>query len=168
MKLYHGSMIEHLVVSNSGTGLGYNFGAVFFARTYGTAKGYGDYVYQCEVDDNAIFTNGDLPYLEDGAAGTALHEVMAERGIDEIHFDLCWQAVVSEELDFQEREDWASLLGMDEDDAGWEAQAMRIAFARKLGFKAVEMDDECGSIAVLPEFIALEKATDEDDEEEDE
>ena len=80
---------------------------MFFARTYGTAKGYGDYVYQCEVDDNAIFTNGDLPYLEDGAAGTALREVMAERGIDEIHFDLCWQAVVSEELDFQEREDWA-------------------------------------------------------------
>lgn len=105
MKLYHGSMIEHLSLSNSGTELGYNFGAVFFARTYGTAKGYGDYVYQCEVDDNAIFTNGDLPYLEDGAAGTALHEVMAERGIDEIHFDLCWQAVVSEELDFQEREE---------------------------------------------------------------
>lgn len=31
MKLYHGSMIEHLSLSNSGTGLGYNFGAVFFA-----------------------------------------------------------------------------------------------------------------------------------------
>ena len=92
---------------------------------------------------------------------------MAERGIDEIHFDLCWQAVVSEELDFQEREDWADLLGMDEDDAGWEAQAMRIAFARKLGFKAVGMDDECESIAVLPEFITLEAATEEDDEEED-
>lgn len=167
MKLYHGSMIEHLVVSNSGTRLGYNFGAVFFARTYGTAKGYGDYVYQCEVDDNAIFTNGDLLYLEDGAAGTALREVMAERGIDEIHFDLCWQAVVSEELDFQEREEWAGLLGLDEDDAGWEAQAMRIAFARKLGFKAVGMDDECGSIAVLPEFIKLEASTEEDDEEED-
>ena len=55
MKLYHGSMIEHLVVSNSGTGLGYNFGAMFFARTYGTAKGYGDYVYQCEVDVKDIF-----------------------------------------------------------------------------------------------------------------
>ena len=35
MKLYHGSMIEHLAISNSGTGLGYNFGAMFFARTYG-------------------------------------------------------------------------------------------------------------------------------------
>lgn len=56
---------------------------------------------------------------------------------------------------------------MDEDDAGWEAQAMRIALARKLGFKGVEMDDECGSIAVLPEFIKLEAATEEDDEEED-
>lgn len=90
---------------------------------------------------------------------------MAERGIDEIHFALCWQAVVLEELDFQEQEDWANLLGIDEDDAGWEAQAMRIAFARKLGFKAVEMDDECGSIAVLPEFITLEAATDEDEDE---
>ena len=90
MKLYHGSMIEHLVVSNSGTGLGYNFGAMFFARTYGTAKGYGDYVYQCEVDVKDIFFTEDLPYLEDGAAGTALREVMAERGIDEIHFALCW------------------------------------------------------------------------------
>lgn len=168
MKLYHGSMIEHLAISNSGTGVGYNFGAMFFARTYGTAKGYGDYVYSCEVDGNAIFTNGDLPYLDDDAAGTALHEVMAERGIDEIHFDLCWQAVVSEELDFQEQEKWVDLLGMDEDDAGWEAQAMRIAFARKLGFRAVEMNDECGSIAVLPEFITLEAVTDEDDEEEDE
>lgn len=167
MKLYHGSMIEHLAISNSGTGLGYNFGAVFFARTYGTAKGYGDYVYQCEVDVKDIFFTEDLPYLDDGAAGTALREAMAERGIDEIHFDLCWQAVVSEELDFQEREDWGDLLGMDEDDAGWEAQAMRIAFARKLGFKAVEMDDECGSIAVLPEFITLEAETEADDEEED-
>lgn len=165
MKLYHGSMIEHLVISNSDTGLGYDFGAVFFARTYRTAKGYGDYVYQCEIDSNDIFLNEVLPYLEDGAAGTALREVMAERGIDEIHFALCWQAVVSEELDFQEREDWADLLGMDEDDAGWEAQSMRIAFARKLGFKAVEMDDECGSIAVLPEFITLEAATDEDEDE---
>lgn len=167
MKLYHGSIIEHLAISNSGTGLGYNFGAMFFARTYGHAKEYGDYVYQCEVDIKDIFFNEDLPYLEDGAAGTALHEIMAERGIDEIHFDLCWQAVVSEELDFQEREDWADLLGMDEDDAGWEAQVMRIAFARKLGFKAVGMDDECGSIAVLYEFITLETATEEDDEEED-
>ena len=42
---------------------------------------------------------------------------------------------------------------------------MRIAFARKLGFKAVEMDDDCGSIAVLPEFITLEAATDEDEDE---
>lgn len=73
MKLYHGSLIEHLAISNSGTGLGYNFGAVFFART-------------------------------------------------------------------------------------WEAQAMRIAFARKLGFKAVGMDDECGSIAVLPEFLTSSPA----------
>ena len=165
MKLYHGSLIEHLAISNSGTGLGYNFGAVFFARTYGHAKEYGNYVYQFEIDIKDIFLNEDLPYLEDGAAGTALREVMAERGIDEIHFALCWQAVVSEELDFQEREDWADLLGMDEDDAGWEAQSMRIAFARKLGFKAAEMDDECGSIAVLPEFITLEAATDEDEDE---
>ena len=44
---------------------------------------------------------------------------------------------------------------------------LRIAFARKLGFKAAEMDDECGSIVVLPEFITLEVATEEDDEEED-
>ena len=167
MKLYHGSMIEHLAISNSGTGLGYNFGAVFFARTYGHAKEYGNYVYQCEIDIKDIFLNEDLPYLEDGAAGTALREVMAERGIDEIHFDLCWQAVVSEELDFQEREDWTDILNMNEDDAGWEAQAMRIAFARKLGFKAVEMNDECGSIVVLYEFITLEAATEEDDEEED-
>ena len=35
MKLYHGSLIENLTISSSGTGLGYNFGAVFFARTYG-------------------------------------------------------------------------------------------------------------------------------------
>lgn len=165
MKLYHGSLIEHLAISNSGTGLGYNFGAVFFARTYGHAKEYGNYVYQFEIDIKDIFLNEDLPYLEDGAAGTALREVMAERGIDEKYFDLCWQAVVSEELDFQEREDWGDLLGMDDDDASWEAQAMRIAFARKLGFKAVEMDDECGSIAVLPEFITLEAATDEDEDE---
>ena len=167
MKLYHGSMIENLVVSESGTGLGYNFGAVFFARTYGTAKGYGDYVYQCQVDTKDIFFNEDLPYLEDGAAGTALLEVMAERGIDENHFDLCWYAVVEEHMDFQEGEEWIDLLSMNEDDASWEAQTMRIAFARKLGFKAVEMNDECGSIAVLPEFITLEAATEEDDEEED-
>lgn len=117
------------------------------------------------ITSTSAFFTEDLPYLEDGAAGTALREVMAERGIDEIHFALCWQAVVLEELDFQEQEDWANLLGIDEDDAGWEAQAMRIAFARKLGFKAVEMDDECGSIAVLPEFITLEAATDEDEDE---
>lgn len=167
MKLYHGSLIENLVISNSGTGLGYDFGAVFFARTYRTAKGYGDYVYQCEVDIKDIFFTEDLPYLEDGAAGTALREVMEERGIDEKHFDLCWYAVVEEKMDFQEQEGWTELLDMDEGDAGWEAQAMRIAFARKLGFKAVGMDDECGSIAVLPEFITLEAATDEDNEEDD-
>lgn len=167
MKLYHGSLIEHLAISNSGTGLGYNFGAVFFARTYGHAKEYGNYVYQCEIDIEDIFLNEDLPYLEDGAAGTALREVMEERGIDEKHFDLCWYVVVEEKMDFREQEDWTELLDMDEDDAGWEAQAMRIAFARKLGFKAVGMDDECGSIAVLPEFITLEAATDEDNEEDD-
>ncbi|WP_417023523.1 hypothetical protein [Bilophila wadsworthia] len=166
MKLYHGSLIEHLAISNSGTGLGYNFGAVFFARTYGHAKEYGNYVYQCEINIKDIFLNEDLPYLEDGAAGTALREVMAERGIDEKYFDLCWYAVVEEKIGYQD-EDWVNLLNMDDDDASWEAQAMRIAFARKLGFKAVEMDDECGSIAVLPEFIKLEAATEEYDEEED-
>lgn len=166
MKLYHGSIIEHLAISNSGTGLGYNFGAMFFACTYGHAKEYGNYVYQCKVDIKDIFFNKDLPYLEGGAAGTALLEVMAERGIDEKHFDLCWY-VVMEKMDLRDHEEWIDLLGMDEDNAGWEAQAMRIALARKLGFKGVEMNDECGSIAVLPEFIKLEAATEEDDEEED-
>lgn len=166
MKLYHGSSVENIVISESETGFRHDFGALFFARTYGAAKGYGDYVYQCEVDIKDIFFNEDIPYLEDGAAGTALLEVMAERDIDEKHFDLCWY-VVMEKMDLRDHEEWTDLLGMDEDDAGWEAQAMRIALARKLGFKGVEMDDECGSIAVLPEFIKLEAATEEDDEEED-
>lgn len=167
MKLYHGSMIENLVITESGTGLGYNFGAMFFARNYGTAAEYaGAAVYQCEIDINDIFMNEDLPSLENGAAGDALLEVMAERGIDESHFDLCWQAVIAEELAFQEQEEWVELLGMDEDDAGWEAQAMRIAVARKLGFKGCGMNDECGSIAILPEYIVLEPAQEEDEDEE--
>jgi len=164
MKLYHGSMIENLVISESGTGLGYNFGAVFFARTYGTAKGYGDYVYQCQVDTKDIFFNEDLPYLEDGAAGTALLEVMTERGIDENHFDLCWYAVVEENMDFQEGEEWIDLLSMNEDDASWEAQTMRITFARKLGFKGCDMNDECGSIALCTEFVTLEPTEEEEEE----
>lgn len=161
MKLYHGSSVENLTITTNGKNLGYDFGAVFFTRSYRTAHDYGNHVYS--IDFNAEYFDGEAGEETD----TALLAVMAERGIAEEHFDICYHAVIREDLTYEEGDDWADLLNMDWDDASWEAQAMRIEVARRLGFTACGMNDECGSIAVLPEYCGnLVPATDPDDEEE--
>lgn len=160
MKLYHGSLNDNVKITADGENFGYNFGAVFFTYSYYEAKGYGRYVYTLDFNDD--YFDGE----ESDDTDKALLEVMAERGIGAEHFDFCYDAVIKENLNYDEGNEWAELLGMDWEYANWEAQAMRIEVARKLGYKACGMNDECGSIAILPEYCdGLVPAVDPDEEE---
>ena len=100
----------------------------------------------------------DLPMFDNSdAEADVLAQIVTENGIDfSEHRNLCWSAIAAEDLSYDEQEVWADLVEKDIDDAMWFAQSLRIELARRQGFQAVAMNDECGSIVVLREFAKFE------------
>lgn len=149
--LYHGSNNPNLSaeISAEGVGTGTGCSGFFCCARACQARYYGSFVYRTE-EPTSFFDNRDVD-------ADVLADVLAEHGIDYAeHRDLCWAAVAAEDLRSYEREEWADLVDRDEDDALWFAQALRIELARRQGFQAVGMNDECGSIVILREFASFE------------
>lgn len=154
--LYHGSHNPNLIeeLSSDGVGTGTNCSALFFTGTVQGASFYGPHIYRMHED---LLTPEDY-FDERDASGNILGPLLREHGIDyNDNIELCWDAIVEENLSYEEREEWAELVDMSEDEAGWFAQALRLELARRMGVKAVGMEDECGSIAVLREHVVLER-----------
>lgn len=150
MKLYHGGEIE--LVEDSGL-----FRGVFASARDEAARSHGRLHY-VDIDDAHILTNYALNYeLEHDAVKAAFRAVCKEEGVDP-DSEIAWAAVVEDEdvfdMDacevleaFEPAMIGEESVGM----AGWVAQRMRGQVARKLGYQAVEMNDEHGtSYLVLP------------------
>lgn len=149
--LYHGSHNQNLIaeISTEGVGIGTGCSGFFCCSSARRAREYGPFVYRI-AEPTSYFDNCD-------ADADVLSELLAEYDIDYAeHRDLCWAAVVDENMRYEELEEWVSLVDRDEDDASWFAQALRIELARRQGFQAVGMNDECGSIVILREFANFE------------
>lgn len=154
--LYHGSHNPNLIeeLSMNGLGTGTNCSGLFFTCSLELAKYYGPHIYRMSED---LLTPSDFFDARD-ASGEILGPLMREYGVDHSeHVDLCWSAIVDEDLQRDEEEEFADLVGRDLADAAWFAQAIRLELTRRMGCKAVGMEDECGSIAVLREHVSLER-----------
>ena len=149
--LYHGSHNPSLIegISSNGIGTGSGCSGFFCCDTARRAHEYGQYVYR--MNDLPMFDNCD-------ADEEVLEQIVTECGINyDEHRNLCWSAIAAEDLSYDEQEAWADLVEKDIDDAMWFAQSLRIELARRQGFQAVAMNDECGSIVVLREFAKFER-----------
>ena len=160
MELYHGGSVSN--VEDGGL-----FRGVFASACEDVASSHG-YLHKSEIEDDKILTDYSLNYeLDHSEVRAAFEAVCAEEGVD-AESDLIWEAVI-EEADVFEMDEYdvlesfeMAMIGEDESVgmASWVAQRMRGQVARKLGYIAVEMDDEHGtSYLVLPgaEFSRVER-----------
>ena len=160
MELYHGGSASK--VEDSGL-----FRGVFASACEDVASSHGD-LNKAEIEDEKILSDYSLNYeLDHNEVRAAFEAVCGEEGVD-AESDLIWKAVIEDADVFEMDESEAlesfemAMIGEDESIgmASWAAQRMRGRVARKLGYLAVEMDDEHGtSYLVLPgaEFSRVER-----------
>lgn len=157
MELYHGGKISK--VEDKGL-----FRGIFASACQVAAGSHGD-LHTVELNDDQILTDYSLNYeLDHDEVKGAFEAVCAEESVD-AESELIWEAVIEDADVFEMNEDEVleafemAMIGEDASlgMASWVAQRMRGQVARKLGYLAVEMDDEHGtSYLVLPgvEFAA--------------
>lgn len=153
VRLYHGSNESDLDEVNAG-GV---FGGVFTSSEEGSAESHilnneKGQLYYVDVKESDILTQRDISYeIDYDTQVDALNKVMPR--LDSDDFELAYE-VVAEQKDVwdQDWDDVERVFGGDDfGEASWEGQRKRGLFAKELGFKAVEMEDEHGtSILVLP------------------
>lgn len=160
MKLFHGSRNNNVQLDKKAH---YNvFGdALFFASDEDTARNYGDFVYSVEVDSDTVLTQQDLWYnLDAELVLNTLKTVAKEAFLNDIeeNIERLYELVIDDE-NIKTSSDDAVILDC-EDSAlyiCWKAQELRISLATKLGYKAVEMNDENGiSYAVISPVLTME------------
>lgn len=113
--LYHGSSDKCLTEISEFHCGAVDFGGLFFGVEE-VAGSHGEHLYECELDECDIATSRDL--------------------------DNYWHEIVGLFPDVDEEELDAAVW--DKGDS-WECQILRGKIARKLGYSAVEMDDEHGT-----------------------
>lgn len=151
MELYHGGNISK--VEDKGL-----FRGAFASAREESAVSHGN-LHMVELSEDQILTDYSLNYeLDHDQVKAAFEAVCAEERVD-AESDLIWDSVIEDASLFDMDEDEVleafemALIGEDESIgmASWISQRMRGQVARKLGYLAVEMDDEHGtSYLVLP------------------
>lgn len=160
MELYHGHAGSISKVEDMGL-----FRGVFASACEMAAGSHGE-LHVADLDEDKILTDYALNYeLDHDEVKAAFEAVCAEENVD-AESDLIWEAVIEDanvfDMDEEEVLEAFEMAMIGEDAsigmASWVAQRMRGQVARKLGYLAVEMDDEHGtSYLVLPgvEFAAV-------------
>lgn len=143
--LYHGSYEQAAPIIKKGANAlaGDNvFDGLFAAADQVIAESHGDYVYVYHVE--SIADNSDLDCEE------AIDIIKAELGIDDhdVATEIASAVAYEESL-----ADFAEFISprseYDADDFGWEMQRLRGVVAYKLGFDAVECEDEHGTTYLI-------------------
>lgn len=128
--LYHGSPDPQLTKINA-DGL---FGGIFASCELQTAQSHGEYIYEIELDDSKIATTFELKYESMSAFAVARKIVNKSYLAKTYDTEDLADAIISDNND----------LVSDADDS-WELQRLRGQLALKLGYSAVEMEDEHGT-----------------------
>lgn len=145
--VYHDSPeVAPFAITNSGM-----FGGVFAGYEHGGM--YGEYEHTITLDSDDILTHDAFAHLAyaryDEPEHAQFQEALAvlSQYCSDDQIDELW-SIVAEETDDQEMA--AEIMSMDVMDAGWKLQMIRGEIARRLGYKAVECEDETGtSVLVL-------------------
>jgi len=146
---YHGSPKDHgeiFKVQEFGTQWGQDFGGVFLASHKMGHISFGkNYWYKVEIDDSDILEPHRL-YFDFDQNDNKILKVLPHFDTEE-DFDLAWEIIC--ERASEEEED--RLFGdSDRGSGGWELQRIHGQIAKALGFKAVELKDERGTVYLLP------------------
>jgi hypothetical protein len=142
MILYHGS--NEIITEIRDEGI---FGGLFFSSDRDAALSHGDKIHELELDENSILTQNDIDYhLDNNHISELLNSALS---IPSNLFDDVYKIVMEDysifDLDNNEQELLEIFKSDDLGEASWEAQRIRAEVAKRLGYKAVEMNDEHGT-----------------------
>ncbi len=140
--LYHGS--DAIVERVTDTGL---FGGVFAAELPPAALGHGPVLTVFEIEESRVLSDCELNYELDYATVRAALVAELPAGLDGEAVDAAWDIVIDGGA--CNGEDAPEIFGDDLEEAGWEAQRIRGRVARALGYAAVEMLDEHGTVYLV-------------------
>lgn len=151
--LYHGSPESGLTAVHDK--ISSLFGGVFASAIERSARSHGDNLYRTELPESSILTQRDLDYdIAREDIEEALKQSMSR--LSNADLEAAYQAVIDDQAD---RIDGDELMRIfKEDDVGsasWEAQRIRGQVAKRLGYKAVEMNDEHGTSYLLLPGVKL-------------
>lgn len=120
-----------------------------FDGFFSLKSGYGNYgtgaKYYADIPKDKILSDYDLNYnLPYDKVKKELNLIYKKKLKDE-EFDDLWTAVVEDAPHKVDSDNLLKLMGTDDiGDASWEAQKLRGQLAKKLGYNAIEMNDENG------------------------
>ena len=150
VRLYHGGNTGLAEIRDGGPGNIFN--GLFASKSRGYAASHGDgSLYRMDLPESKILTQWALDYdIDPEATAHALRREMP--WLSDEDFDLAFEAVIEDKVDRVDADDLMRVFREDSvGEASWEAQRIRGAVAKELGYMAVEMSDEHGiSYLVLP------------------
>ena len=140
IKLFHGSSDKSLVAVKQGGGL---FGGIFMSASESSAAGHGDFLYTATINQDQIASSADLAEF-DGLR--EMFKWLSDEQFDE-YSEMITDIVINDcdAWDYAETDVTSAFAEDDIGSAAWYAQKLRGEIAAKLGFVAVEMDDEHGT-----------------------
>jgi hypothetical protein len=140
--IYHVSPVSIPEITEDGL-----FGHGLFFASYECKAG--KFTYSLELSELKVISAKSLCYHIDGAADTDVKAFAEKFGLDvDTAFDaICERGVCL--YDFLSPDDAC--------EAGFEIQRLALVLAEKLGFDAVELEDENGGVWLVNGYIAQEK-----------
>ncbi len=140
--IYHVSPVEIREINDSGL-----FGHGLFFASYECKAG--EFAYALELSELKVIRAKNLCYQIDGSADTDVKAFAEKYGLD---VDTAFDAICEDDVclyDFLSADDACN--------AGFEIQRLALVLAEKLGFDAVELEDENGGVWLVNGYIAQEK-----------
>jgi hypothetical protein len=145
MFLYHGSY-EKVKEIKPYEGL---FGGLFASVSESTARSHGEILNTLEVDDSKVLTQYALDYECDYQSILQILKSEISSDVKDDEIDAIWAIVVEGksnlDSEFSEERLCKIFRVSDLAEVSWDAQRIRGVIAKKLGYDAIEMDDEHGA-----------------------
>lgn len=148
---YHGSGNNEKITAIKKADWGY-FDGVFASGRMEVAKSHGDLITAFDIDDDKIASSYDLESAASYSELTSLIRDKYPAATDEQIDNILYPAIV-EDKNVYRMDARAVQEATERDDIGeasWDLQNERGYVAQKLGFDAVEMDDEHGTSYLIP------------------
>lgn len=149
IELYHGSYESKLTIEDTGL-----FGGIFASHDKDVALSHGCNLHKITLDESEILTQYGFEYeINVETVKNIILESL--NSINDEEFDDVWSVIVEDksifDTDIQDERIAEIFRCSDMGECGWEAQRIRGLIAKKLGYNAVEMNDEHGiTYLVLP------------------